>query len=495
MGTMNLSQRLITMPISLGRIPILLVLCAASACSLEHYDDTQTESAEFALLPPFECGSAGSDPDFYSYDGDLPPDNGAILKCEELQAAGDAGDTDGGVTGYRVLYRTTVLTRTGNTTSTLAVPASGTVFVPNAEVEANNAGITTRPVIANTHGLTGVIASCAPSFSAQYDKGRIEQAAAQLSVEPVVVVPDYVGLGVDPKLRVVEKDYQVTWPNGVKSTPFSNISHPMVSIEGEGRATIDLVRAVRQIAKARVAHNPKFLTLGQSQGGHAAIATAEVMASGYGDGTTLVGVVAGAPATELDKNAWWNADFRNSLFGMITASLPLEWRDLRASELLTANGEMAISNTTNRMCWNGSTLLETLATYNIVDLFQSDPFQNPAVKLALSANSPGRRPVNVPMFVGTVRGDPLIDHRRTATFVNSSVYKNAITFCEYYGGTAKNNFEQTWYMNLHWTLRALDHDAFAKMFGNPSYKIGCTNAAQGATPAEFVKRRLEPTSP
>jgi hypothetical protein len=208
----------------------------------------------------------------------------------------------------------------------------------------------------------------------------------------------------------------------------------------------------------------------------------------------LLGVVAGAPASELDKNAWWTPDLRNSLFGMITASLPLEWRDIRASSFLTVDGLRAISNTTNKVCFVEDTLLQTLATYNIVDLFSTDPFSIPAVLTALGAYSPGRAPLAVPVFVGQVRGDPLIDSKRTGSFVASAVYNSEITFCEYYGGTVTNAAEQNIYMNLNWTLRANDHNAFGKMFGAPQYRIQCTRGGVGVpasaavTPVDFVSR-------
>jgi Secretory lipase len=495
--------------------PVALALAAlavGSACS--QAPDSESPATEdpassevavtSALDTPFACGAAGADPNFYSWTQALPAQNGTVLKCEALTADGDAGaPANGTLKGYRVVYKTTALTHTGNTTVEVPVPASGTVWIPAGPIVAKaaaDAGTTpapplTRPVIADTHGAVGVLPVCGPSRTGSYDSGYVSKIIPSLRTDPVVVAPDYVGLGIDHGMRVAEAGYLVSWPDGTRSAPFSNITHPFVSLEGEGRATIDLVRAARQLPNAHLTGEPvKWITFGQSQGGHAAIGTAEVVYRHYADEMNLLGVVAGAPASELDKNAWWTPDLRNALFGMITASIPLEWRGLRASSFLTVDGLRAISNTTNKVCFVEDTLLQTLAQYNVVDLFSTDPFSIPAVLTALGTYSPGRAPLAVPVFVGQVRGDPLIDSKRTGYFVAHAVSTSEITFCEYYGGTVTNAAEQNIYGTLNWTLRANDHNAFAKMFGGSQYRIQCTRNGVGVaasapvTPPDFVKQ-------
>lgn len=496
-----LGRTAVATPRSVRVAAVCAVMCLAGACADEPgredgLEEEVLEAASIALAldpPPVNCGPQTDS--FYKGDaGSLNVPNGTVLKCEALSAP------DAALAGYRVLYKTTAVTRTGNVPSEIPLAASGTVWIPGGEIEKNDAGVPirpNRPVVANTHGAVGVIPICGPSRTAGWDSKKVTALSAGLPIKPVTVVPDYVGLGFDPGLRVAEKDYVIKWPNGAQSSPFSHISHPMVSLEGEGRATVDLVRAAKQLPNAKLTGAPiKWLTFGQSQGGHAAIATAEVVKRGYGAEMNLRGVVAGAPATELDKNQWWEKDVRNSLFGMITASLPLEFRDLRASTFLTPDGAKVVGQFTNGGCFNNDTLLQTLAAYNSVDLFRGDPFTNPTVLTALDANSPGRKAADVKMFVGTVHGDPLVSRYRTTSFVNKASYRENITFCEYYGGTCKSKFEQDIYNNLHWSARSFDHDAFSKMFGGSEFRMRCTQGgtesgtavpADKQTPVGFVK--------
>jgi hypothetical protein len=250
----------------------------------------------------------------------------------------------------------------------------------------------------------------------------------------------------------------VTWPNGVRSHVFSNISHPFVSIASEGRATVDLVRAARTLASLEA--NVKWLAIGQSQGGHAALATAEVVADEYDTEMTLIGVVAGAPASELDSPHWWADEVQNAVFGMMAASLPLEWRDLRASRYLSDQAMMIVSHVTNRICFNQSTLGEVVFNNFLVPpayFFKRWPWSDAAVLAALRANSPGRRPFDVPVFVGQVRGDPFISHMRTDSFLKNlhDANRALVTYCEYEGPAATY---------LPPALRVQNHNAFGPMF-------------------------------
>jgi pimeloyl-ACP methyl ester carboxylesterase len=451
---------------------LLLASCA---------DETEgpRELAQLAALPPVQCEPADTSGDFYAWDGTLPAEDGAVIKCRAISKQADRPQ------GYRVLYRTTLVQHEASGDVVLPVPASGVVWIPEG-AQAN------RPVIANTHGAVGILAECGPSRSTGYDRTYVNELAKSLPSQPIVVVPDYVGLGVDAKLRVPEvRDFSVVWPNGVRSWPFSDVSHPFASLEGEGRATIDLVRAARQLPDANL-EVVKWVAFGQSQGGHAALATAEVMARDYAPELELLGVVAGAPATQLYEDRNWNPVLKNAVFGMMAATLPLEWRTLRSSRYLTYEGAMLVGNSANSTCFDDDSLFDVLVSYNAVKLFRDDnnPFRDPAVVSALTANSPGKQQTNVPIFVGQVRTDPLVMYQRTRAFLASadSEYKKQVTLCEYYGGGARNDFEQRAYEALGWAFHTQDHNAFGKMFANTSRRIRCERdgRAVAATPNEFV---------
>ncbi|MET0283570.1 MAG: lipase family protein [Polyangiales bacterium] len=459
-----------TLRLSLGAL--VLIGCAEEA--------EPRELAQLAALPEVQCEPADTTSDFYAWDGTLPADDGAVIKCRAIAKQADRPQ------GYRVLYRTTILQHEASGDVTLPVPASGVVWIPEGTQE-------NRPVIANTHGAVGIVAKCGPSRSTAYDRGYVNELAKSLPAEPIVVVPDYVGLGVDPRVRVPEvKDFTVVWPNGVRSWPFSDVSHPFASLEGEGRATIDLVRAARQLPNAKL-DVVKWVAFGQSQGGHAALATAEVMARDYAPELELLGVVAGAPATQLYEDRNWNPALKNAVFGMMAASLPLEWRTLRSSTYLTYEGAMLVGNSANGTCFGEDSLFDVLVSYNAVKLFrdENNPFRDPAVVSALTSNSPGKTRTNVPIFVGQVRTDPLVMQGRTRAFLATAnaEYKKQVTLCEYYGGGARNDFEQKAYEALGWAFHTQDHNAFGKMFALPARRIRCERDGQAvaATPSEFVR--------
>jgi len=174
---------------------------------------------------------------------------------------------------------------------------------------------------------------------------------------------------------------------------------------------------------------------------------------------------------------------------MMAASLPLEWRDVKASKYLTDAAMMAISDVPNRICFNQDTLLETMAKYGLVsDMWRVNPWLDPTTKAILGSMSPGRQPVGVPMFVGQVRGDPLIAHQRTGTFVAAARLKspNLITFCEYNGPVAANQWPAL--------SRAQNHNAFGEMFATQTVQ-GATSPKPPAWGCTFDNSSIKATDP
>jgi hypothetical protein len=435
----------------------------ATSCAEVEPDEQVLGSSESALVP---CGAPTADADFYRLTSALPAANGTLIKCERLPTS------PAGAQAYRVLYKSSTVIRTGSQVTEIAVPASGQVVVPSAAPKKPDGstmplvnGKYDRPVIADTYGTTGIVAACGISrlklrdgYPAYLD-GVMNGA--------VLVHPDSIGLGIDAGLRVAEAGYLVTWPNGVKTAPFDQVSHPYLSIEGEGRSTVDLVRAARELAN--LPSNPRWISFGQSQGGHAAIAAAEVVARGYGSELRLLGVVAGAPASELDTGAWWADELQNMLISNIAGTLPLEFRDLRASKWFTNEGLMVFSDVPNRICSTESNLLEIASKFSLVPrTFKLWPWDDAAAKTALGINSPGRATINVPMFVGVVRGDPIIAHQRVDTFVQKARAKNPgkITFCQYKGSADPS---------LPALARTANHNALGAMFNQTTPYYGCTH--------------------
>jgi alpha-beta hydrolase superfamily lysophospholipase len=157
---------------------------------------------------------------------------------------------------WRILYLST-----GMNGQPIAV--SGTVVAPKA------ASSSPRPVIAWAHGTVGVLPECGVSHTANPYK---QTPVVDLMVREgfVVVATDYPGLGTP----------------GV---------HPYLVGNVSAQAILDSVRAARQL---EVNAGDRFVVWGASQGGQAALWTAQSAAT-YAPELKLVAAAASAPAINL----------------------------------------------------------------------------------------------------------------------------------------------------------------------------------------------------
>jgi hypothetical protein len=174
--------------------------------------------------------------------------------------------------GYRVMYVSRgALGKKVFETGMVYLPTRGTV-PPGG-----------RPVMAWDHGTSGVGDSAAPSrYPWLYPEPDATpwdwyaQWVGKLGrMGYVVTCPDYEGLGT-PGL------------------------HTYLNAGAEGRATIDAVRAARQLAAGLgVRTSKRWGVAGHSQGGQASVAAAELAHTSYGDGLSLRATVAVCPAVEI----------------------------------------------------------------------------------------------------------------------------------------------------------------------------------------------------
>ena len=182
---------------------------------------------------------------------------GTLLRSERFTPDG----LPEGAEAWRILYVT-------EGADGAPVPVSGMVFTGAAAREAAGP----RPVIAWGHGAIGVARGCAPS----------------LLEEPGVVVGP-LDAALDQGWVVVATDYP-----GLGAPGF----HPFLISDETGRSVLDAVRAARQ-SDAGVEVGNRYALWGESQGGHAVLSAAQLATEGYAPDLDLVGVAAGAPATDL----------------------------------------------------------------------------------------------------------------------------------------------------------------------------------------------------
>ncbi|MFF0817098.1 lipase family protein [Rhodococcus sp. NPDC003318] len=121
--------------------------------------------------------------------------------------------------------------------------STGAVFVPPGTPPPGG-----WPVVSWAHGAVGIADTCAPTVSGKIGGPYLGRWLAQ---GYAIVATDYVGLGTD----------------GV---------HPYLDGRSEAHAVVDMVRAARAVEPSL---STRWVTLGQSQGGQAAMVTATIATS------------------------------------------------------------------------------------------------------------------------------------------------------------------------------------------------------------------------
>lgn len=184
--------------------------------------------------------------------GDSDASPGTLLRSEPFTRGIPAN-----ARGWRIVYATT----DGSGRARLG---SALVLAPRTASDAP------RPVVAWTHGTTGVATGCAPALL-EAPFANTPALAEAIAAGWAVVATDYAGLGTP----------------GV---------HGYLIGEDEARSTLDAVRAARGLRDAMPSNT--FVLWGHSQGGHAALWSA-ARAPTHAPELRLAGVAALAPASDL----------------------------------------------------------------------------------------------------------------------------------------------------------------------------------------------------
>src|SRR5213076_2061295 len=235
---------------------VLLVSLAGAGCNRPKR--ASSESSAAPTLQGVRASITAHAPDaFYDPPSDLSRQPGALLRSGPLKDV----ILPAGMRGWRILYATTVDDSTPAT-------AIATVFAPTD----SPAG--PRPVIIWAHGTTGLLQKCMPSL--------FSEPSAGIPGRDRIVMAGWV---------VVETDYSFAEKGG---------PHPYLIGEGEARATLDSVRAARQMSELTL--DQRMVVWGYSQGGHAALWTG-IVGPRYAPDLEILGVAAIAPAVTLDGPA------------------------------------------------------------------------------------------------------------------------------------------------------------------------------------------------
>ncbi|HEY8216983.1 MAG TPA: lipase family protein [Acidimicrobiia bacterium] len=206
-----------------------------------------------ALIASGSAAAGTGANDFYAVPESLAAARpGSLIRAARIEAPD-------GAKAWRVLYHS-------RTVDGRDIAVSGVVVAPEDKPPKGG-----RPILSWAHGTTGIADVCAPSKSPTI-ASSIPYVADFLKAGYVVAATDYEGLGTP----------------GV---------HPFLVGDSEAHGVLDAARAARRLDGTGAGRD--LVVFGHSQGGHAALFAGE-RARSYAPELRLDGVVAGAPAADLD---------------------------------------------------------------------------------------------------------------------------------------------------------------------------------------------------
>ncbi len=319
-------------------------------------------------------GAPGVD-DFYASPRDVPGEPGELIRVEAF----DRGVPDGS-RAWRILYTTT--TGAGD-----PAVASGLVVVPESADAA--------PVIAWTHGTTGVARQCAPSLAAEpFESGALFALPQVIESGWALVATDYIGLGGEGE-------------------------HAYLVGADAAHAALDAVRAARQLEDAELAS--ETVVWGHSQGGAAALWTG-ALAEEYAPDVPLAGVAAFAPAANLPALV----DSLESITGgsvfaaYAVAGFTRAYDDVSFSRYVRPGVEMLVRQMATRCLAEPGMLvsvLDALALSNDPKVFRVDPTSGP-LEQRLRENIPPASGGH-PLLIGQGAADSLITPDAQRAYIDS----------------------------------------------------------------------------
>lgn len=265
-----------------------LVICgrvAALAAALVAAATTAAAASPFHVPPdPLPAGAPGD-----------------VIRSAPVRLAGVPG-----VRAWRVLYRST--TATGGATA-----VSGIVAVP-ARRQAGP-----RSLVGVAPGFPGMDDRCAPSRTLPRDpSSETPLIALLLARGHAVAITDYEGLG----------------------TPGE---HRYVVGASEAHAVLDVLRAARRLPEANIAPVGPAVVTGYSQGGHAAMFTAEEQPA-YAPDVPLRGVAAGGLPADFEAIArFLDGGWFSQLFSAVALAYDAAYPEIELDELLTSRGRAAVA--------------------------------------------------------------------------------------------------------------------------------------------------------
>jgi pimeloyl-ACP methyl ester carboxylesterase len=320
--------------------------------------EPQAERSEFRRLLPLTS--------FYSTSSPLSPGRpGELIRSEEF----DDYQLPEGVSAVRILYHS----RSANGED---VAASGVVLAPDEPSPVGG-----WPVIAWAHGLTGTARHCAPSLMRNLNEGPFLSMYVKLGY--AVVAADYAGLGTN--FRNASVDMQ------------SNAADVIYSIAASHAAVPHLGR--------------KWIVIGESAGGLAALAVAE-LESDIRDPNYLGGIAVSGIADAKDL---YDRVSNGSLPGQglfLAYGVQTLYPRFQVNRVLTEKA-LALYRQIESACAVAPTDSEIPAG----QMLKPDWEDNGFVQQFFARNTVGQRPAYGPLLIISSDADPVVSTGMTARVV------------------------------------------------------------------------------
>lgn len=235
------------------------------------------------------------------------------------------------------------------------------------------------PVTSQANGTVGLAPKCAPS--------RSGSTPLAWGVEGVHAVTDYVGLG-----------------------PVGEI-HPYLSGPSEANSVIDAVRAARNLPGSHA--GKRWLAIGHSQGGHAALFAGQRAAERAPE-LDLLGTVALAPGTELAKTYGPADEVVSRIVGaMMLYGATSEHPEIRFEDY-AGPGLLAVEDVFEEGCVDD--IIDALSPIPADRFWANDPIDTEPAKGLLPLNQPGLEAGDAPLLLAQGTEDEIVNVQRTIDF-------------------------------------------------------------------------------
>ena len=342
-------------------VSVLVVGLLTAACSsgdpAAKVSDASAAATSTTAAPAAIEQFSGAVDDFYRVPDPLPAGRpGELIRTMPI-------DAPAGETGMRIMYHST--DAEGDDRA-----VTGVVYTPTGK--APDGG---WPIVAWAHGTSGLAAKCAPS--------RHPAPPPDYGIRGVQVSTDYIGLG-----------------------PVGEL-HPYLSAAAEGNGVIDSVAAVRALPDLHAGN--RWVVVGVSQGGHAALVTNEMAAQRL-PGVELLGAVALAPGSQLAETYGDDLQAR-AIITMVLVGITADDPSVQLSDYLSPDAVTAAA------VIEDGCVAEILAALPAVaaspNYFVTDPRTSPVGVAWLAKNDPGRVAATSPLLLVQGEQDILVLPART----------------------------------------------------------------------------------